>query len=332
MSNPNSVVYGKKFVASLDTTEYDNVLSLTTKAYVDRKLKNISQQGHVVEYATTEILMGIFTSGNFQNGAVIESQSMVPLQIDGENVDVGDKILVKNQGVNSKQNGIYIVLRKGAQGTESYKIQRVSNAMLSSHFVYGMSVLVTKGALNARKCWFMSTEGVVTLDTTPIFFDEYGVTETTAGDGLLLEDNVISIKTQADSGIRILPDEILLDNNNSNVSVAFTTRGPIEKQIYKPSIVNLTLDIPRFEPSSTFQIMRPTTTGIDVLIFSEDLVEFQKYVLLNDSDIAFSLGFQFQISGLPLYLFGTLQTVSTISVPPRNKRKIMKIGETVYVF
>jgi hypothetical protein len=332
MSSTNKTIYGQKFIASQHTTEYDSPFVLTTRSYVDRKLKNVSQQRFVVDYATTEPVLGIFTPGTQTQGAFIRSQHLVRLQIDGENVEVGNKILVKNQGTQSYQNGIYTVVRKGAPGTETYVIQRAPGATMSEQFGYGMSVLVTKGNINSKKCWFMSTDSTIVLDVTPLFFEEYGITETIAGAGLVIEDNIISVQTNPNSGIQVSDDHVNLDNENSEVSVNFTTRGPIEKQIFKQAISIFGSNVSRHQPTTSFEILRATGTGLKVSIFDQDLNQSQMYIVLNDSDIDFSLEFQFSTIGNPLYVSGVKQTTPTIIVPGRNTKQYMRVGDSIYVF
>lgn len=81
--------------------------------------------------------------------------------IDGVSVAVGNRVLVKNQ-VAAATNGIYVV----AAGAWS----RAADADSAAKVTPGLQVAVEQGAANADTIWMLTTDGAITLGTTPLNF------------------------------------------------------------------------------------------------------------------------------------------------------------------
>ncbi len=81
---------------------------MTTTSY------NVYQQITSVRLATTSNLAGNYFNGSLNNGvgATLTAQSVGALVVDGVNVDIGDRLLLKNQ-TNTVENGLYVVQAKG---------------------------------------------------------------------------------------------------------------------------------------------------------------------------------------------------------------------------
>jgi phage-related tail fiber protein len=84
--------------------------------------------------------------------------------IDGVAVIAGDRVLVKDQ-TTASQNGIYVC----AAGAWS----RATDADGNSEVVTGLSVRVTEGTVNAKKGYFLSTTGAITVGTTALTFEGF---------------------------------------------------------------------------------------------------------------------------------------------------------------
>ncbi len=115
--------------------------------------------------------------------------------VDGVVLTIGDRILLKDQ-TNGAENGIYTVNLSGAP-------TRAVDANTAAHMVPGLMVYVREGAANGKGTWKLTTTGTITLDTTPLVFENKlaaHVSETTTAHGGLtpashLADIAKNIKT-----------------------------------------------------------------------------------------------------------------------------------------
>ena len=103
-----------------------------------------------------------------------------PQTLDGKAVANGDKVLVKNQ-TNPAENGIYVVNTSGnwtrdPEFDEAYELE--------SAYAF-----VREGNTQADTGWLMSTDGAVTIGTTPINFTQFSAA------GVIVADNVTTTKT-----------------------------------------------------------------------------------------------------------------------------------------
>ena len=134
--------------------------------------------------------------------------------VDGVNLQVGDRVLVKNQA-NPALNGIYIV----NISTWLRAVDADSNSKVNS----GLYVFVEEGTINNNSGWILSTDGVIDLGTTNLTFVQFsGLGQVIAGTGLIKTGNQLdlninevlaSIKTVDGSTSGL--DADLLDGNDS---------------------------------------------------------------------------------------------------------------------
>lgn len=115
-----------------------------------------------------------------------------PNTVDGVTLAVNDRILVKAQ-TNQAQNGIYVVqtLGTGSNGTWVRSVDADTSVEVTS----GMFTLVESGTTNADSGWFLSTDGAITLGTTPLVFAQFsnGQAAVTAGTGLTKNGSTLDI-------------------------------------------------------------------------------------------------------------------------------------------
>jgi hypothetical protein len=80
--------------------------------------------------------------------------------IDGVVLSAGDRVLVRNQS-NTVNNGVYIVQSSGSaiRSTDTFSL--------------GATFYVLEGFLNKRKAYEVITSGTITIDTTPLEFDNF---------------------------------------------------------------------------------------------------------------------------------------------------------------
>lgn len=81
--------------------------------------------------------------------------------IDGVALSVGDRVLVKNQGTAS-QNGVYVV----ASGAWA----RANDFNENTEVFAGVLVIATAGTTQADTIWLLTTDGTITVGTTPLAF------------------------------------------------------------------------------------------------------------------------------------------------------------------
>jgi hypothetical protein len=138
-----------------------------TKGYVDGLVQGINTKASVL--AATAVGQNIVLSGT--------------QTIDGAAVNVGDRVLVKNQ-TNAAQNGIYVV----ATGAWTRGPQTDTWAELVSAYTF-----VVEGTTNASTGWLCTVTPGGTLETTPVTWTQFsGAGQVTAGNGLTQTGNTIS--------------------------------------------------------------------------------------------------------------------------------------------
>ncbi|MCK9327019.1 MAG: hypothetical protein M0P69_16120 [Bacteroidales bacterium] len=103
--------------------------------------------------------------------------------VDGAELVVGDRILVKNQA-DGKENGIYVVTA-GAP-------TRATDADAATD-ILGMIVPVLEGTVNADSCWVCTNDTPIVVGTTVLAFAIFGGLK--AGNGITITADVMSVDT-----------------------------------------------------------------------------------------------------------------------------------------
>lgn len=168
-------------------TPADNSTKVATTAYVDAAVlgQNFKEAALV---ATTANLVGVYVSGVFTYTATGTDN------IDGVNLALGNRVLVKNQ-TTTFQNGIYSVTTAGALGVAGV-LTRTSDANMSSEFKTGDSIFVTSGTANSSTTWAYTGVDSPTLGTDAITYAQTaGQGSFTAGNGIAISGNSIAIDT-----------------------------------------------------------------------------------------------------------------------------------------
>lgn len=165
----------------------DNSTKVATTAYVDNAIlgQNFKEAALV---ATTANLVGVYVSGVFTYTATGTDN------IDGVNLALGNRVLVKNQ-TTTFQNGIYVVTTAGAIGVAGV-LTRSSDANTSGEFKTGDALFVTSGTVNASTTWAYTGIDSPNLGTDAITYVQIaGLGSYVAGNGLTLTGNSFSINT-----------------------------------------------------------------------------------------------------------------------------------------
>lgn len=137
--------------------------------------------------------------------------------IDGVSLNLGDRVLVKDQ-TSGSQNGIYIV-QSGAWA-------RAADADTSAEVTAGLFTFVEEGTVNQDSGWILSTNGAITLGTTALTFTQFsGAGQIVAGFGLTKTGNTIDIGTASTARIVVNANDIdlaLVTQTTPNAGVTGT--------------------------------------------------------------------------------------------------------------
>lgn len=93
-----------------------------------------------------------------------------PATVDGVSLTIDDRILVTGQSTAS-QNGLYrcTVVGSGSNGTWI----RSRDGSHQGTIVAGMTCMVTEGSSYADTLWKLTTDGIITIDTTALTFEQH---------------------------------------------------------------------------------------------------------------------------------------------------------------
>lgn len=147
-------------------------LQAATKQYVDA-----IASGLIVKLAcyaaTTGNLTATFTpAGTPGPGDILTNAgAMAAFSTDGVSPPINSRILVKNQST-TYQNGIYTLTTVGS-GAANWVLTRATDFDTAAEIVPGDFVLINNGTLYTSTAW-IQTATVVTIDTDPILFSQFG--------------------------------------------------------------------------------------------------------------------------------------------------------------
>lgn len=130
-----------------------------------------------------------------------------PLTIDSITLNVGDRVLVKDNAYSSVagelngsdiRNGIYeVALIKDTNAdsvNDSVELVRAVDASTNEQVTSGMFTFVESGTENADAGFVLSTNGAITLGTSALIFTQFsGAGQITAGNGLVKSGNKIDV-------------------------------------------------------------------------------------------------------------------------------------------
>lgn len=190
VGNATTITNSVNLPASPTTTTQspaDNSTKIATTAYVDAAVlgQNFKEAALV---ATTANLVGVYVSGVFTYTATGTDN------IDGVNLALGNRVLVKNQ-TTTFQNGIYVVTTAGSLGVAGV-LTRSSDANTSAEFKTGDSIFVTSGTANSNTTWAYTGADSPNIGTDAITYAQTaGQGSFTAGNGIAITGNSIAIDT-----------------------------------------------------------------------------------------------------------------------------------------
>jgi hypothetical protein len=170
-----------------------NALDAATKGYVDATRSGLDVKDSVRVATTANITLS-------------STQT-----IDTVAVIAGDRVLVKNQ-TNNTENGIWVV----AAGAWARAADASQGTLSSGAFTF----VESGSAAQADSGWVMTTDGTITIGTSPIAWSQFsGAGQIDAGAGLTKTGNTIDVVTADVSRIVVNPNSIDL----ATVTIADTT-------------------------------------------------------------------------------------------------------------
>jgi len=181
-----------------------NDMHAATKRYVDSVAQGLVVKASV-RLATTANLDATY---NNTSPATLTGDTNGALVVDGKNVNPGDRILVKNQ-TNKVENGAYVVQQTGS-ASAPFILKRVELADESDEIPRSY-YFVEDGVVNKGTGWILLVDNPVTftLGTDNIYVCQFsGQGSILAGDGLMMNGNVINVVSQNSSRIVVNSDSI----------------------------------------------------------------------------------------------------------------------------
>ena len=175
--------------------------SLVNKTYVDQVANGLDVKASV-RVATTANL-----ASNYNNSAgTLTASSNGAIAIDGVTLVLNNRVLVKNQ-TTATQNGFYKVTTVGS-GSAAFVLTRTPDANEASEITGGAFTFVEEGTANADNGYVATHNGVPTLGTDNITFDQFsGAGQISAGAALSKNGNTIDVEVD-DSSIQVSGDAL----------------------------------------------------------------------------------------------------------------------------
>ena len=204
-----------KVPSGYDDRSGQNSLTLVTKGYVDavKQALDIKASVHAASTANVSLTAG---SSGLEAGDTIDGVTLV----------AGDRVLLKNQ-TTASENGIYVAVASG--GTPA----RSDDANASADVTSGMFVWVEEGTANADQGYVLTTNNVITLNTTNLTFTQFsGAGQITAGNGLTKSGNTINVVPDAVT-LSVTADQIKLKGDVTTTALGDLLIGKASDGGYK---------------------------------------------------------------------------------------------------
>ena len=203
--------------------------SLVNKTYVDQVANGLDVKASV-RVATTANL-----AANYNNSAgTLTASSNGAIAIDGVTLVLNNRVLVKDQ-TTATQNGFYKVTTVGS-GSAAFVLTRTPDANEASEITGGAFTFVEEGTANADNGYVATHNGVPTLGTDNITFDQFsGAGQISAGAALSKNGNTIDVEVD-DSSIQVSGDAL-------QVKALGITNGMLAGSIANAKLANSSVTI-----------------------------------------------------------------------------------------
>ena len=197
--------------------------ALAVKTYVDNTRSGLEVKDSVKVATTADVSSWTYANGSSGVGATLTASGNGVVAIDGVNLALNDRVLVKDQNP-ATENGIYYVSTAGAVGA-TLVLTRTTDADTASELSSGVFFFVESGSANADNGYVMTQDTAITFGSTTVDFSQFsGAGQITAGNGLAKSSNTLSVNTG--TGITITSDNVVIDTAWAG-QTAITTLGTI---------------------------------------------------------------------------------------------------------
>ena len=214
---------------------------LATREYVDNLFAGINWHDPVAQATTAALPTCTYNNGTSGVGATLTATANGALGIDGGSVSAGISILVKNQA-DAKQNGVYTVTAAGSAGSAWVLTRRAdSDNSPAGEVQKGDATFVLGGSQNIN-CGFILTgtpsgaNDTIVFGTDDLVYSQFtGTGAFTAGNGLVITNNVVNIVSADSTRIVVNNDSIDLANvtqTNSNAADTTTFLSSVNVDAY----------------------------------------------------------------------------------------------------
>jgi hypothetical protein len=143
------------------------------KDYVDAVATGLDWKNSV--RVATNAALPAYTPAGAGVGKTLTANANGALTVDGVSVAVGNRILVKSEGVSHADHGIYTVTAAG-DGSNPWILTRATDADQNAEVTAGLAVFATEGTANADTGWVLVTDDPITIDTTALSFSQFSST------------------------------------------------------------------------------------------------------------------------------------------------------------
>ena len=207
--------------------------ALAVKTYVDNTRSGLEVKDSVKVATTADVSSWTYANGSSGVGATLTASGNGVVAIDGVNLALNDRVLVKDQNP-ATENGIYYVSTAGAVGA-TLVLTRTTDADTASELSAGVFFFVEQGSANADNGYVMTQDTAITFGSTTVDFSQFsGAGQITAGDGLTKTSNTLAVNVG--TGISLVSDEVRINTSWAG-QAAITTLGTIGTGVWRGTAV-----------------------------------------------------------------------------------------------
>ena len=199
--NPSSLPIGDLSGVTISSAGSGHILKYNGSAWVnvaiDDALAGLTWH-EAVHFSTAAALPNspTYSNGTSGVGATLTSDSQVRLQVDGQNVTTGNRVLVQDQS-SAVQNGVYSVTNQGASGSAAWVLTRATDfdGSATGRVEPGEAVYTLSGGSTNSGQGFVvtSTSNPHQIGSDSITFTQFtGTSAFTAGTDLSFSGNTIN--------------------------------------------------------------------------------------------------------------------------------------------